>query len=365
VLAGADVLDGGEGSDTASYAGLTLQGATVDLATSGPQQTDSSLAVFQTLINIENVIGSGWSDILKGDSGANLLTGGDGSDTLMGRAGDDILDGGAGLDTASYAEASTGVTVDLGVASPQSTGEGADTLTGIENLTGSAFADTLLGTTERNVLIGGAGDDVLVGRGGNDLLDGGEGTDTASFIGVSAAVTADLSAGSATIAGVGGSERLISIESLVGSSFADALVGNDAANALSGGAGNDRLTGGLGHDTLTGGVGNDVFDFNTLADSGVGAGIRDVIADFQPGLDDIDIRDIDANSGRSGDQSFSFIDTKQFSGKAGELHYQIFDQVGTANDNTIVSGDVNGDRVADFEIEISGILQLTKNDFLL
>ena len=65
-------------------------------------------------------------------------------------------------DTASYAEASTGVTVDLAISGPQNTGEGSDTLIGIENLTGSAFGDTLKGTSGDNVLIGGAGDDMLV-----------------------------------------------------------------------------------------------------------------------------------------------------------------------------------------------------------
>jgi serralysin len=151
----------------------------------------------------------------------------------------------------------------------------------------------------------------------------------------------------------------------VGSAFADTLTGDAGANALSGGGGNDRLAGGLGHDTLTGGAGNDVFDFNIYSESFVGAGIRDVITDFQSGLDDIDLTGIDADAGRSGDQDFRFIGTKGFSGKAGDLHYQTFDQAGTANDVTIVSGDVNGDRVADFEIEIAGIVQLSQSDFLL
>jgi hypothetical protein len=102
-----------------------------------------------------------------------------------------------------------------------------------------------------------------------------------------------------------------------------------------------------------------------VADSGVGAGVRDVIVDFQHGVDEIDLVDIDANAARAGDQSFSFIGTRDFSGKGAELHYQTFDQAGTANDVTVVSGDVNGDGVSDFEIEIAGIVQLTRNDFLL
>jgi hypothetical protein len=72
-----------------------------------------------------------------------------------------------------------------------------------------------------------------------------------------------------------------------------------------------------------------------------------------------------ANTGRSGDQSFKFIGTQDFHGRAGELRYQTFDQAGTANDITVVSGDINGDLVADFEIAIVGIVQLSSGDFLL
>jgi Ca2+-binding RTX toxin-like protein len=363
VLAGARVLDGGDGGDTVSYA--WSNGVVVDLAISDPQRTDVNYLIFDTLINIENLSGSMWDDTLKGNSGANRLTGADGSDTLMGRAGDDMLDGGNGFDTASYAEASTGVTVDLGVTGPQRTGEGANKLISIENLTGSAFADTLLGASQRNILTGGAGDDVLVGRGGNDQLEGGEGVDTASYADATARVWVTLSSVSGWFPDTGDSDRLIGIENVVGTAFADRLTGNAEANALTGGAGNDRLAGDLGRDTLTGGAGNHVFDFNGVAETSVGAGIRDVIIDFQRGADAIDLEDIDANVARAGDQSFSFIGTWDFSGKGAELHYQTFDLAGTANDITVVSGDFNGDGVADFEIEIAGIVQLTRNDFLL
>jgi hypothetical protein len=56
---------------------------------------------------------------------------------------------------------------------------------------------------------------------------------------------------------------------------------------------------------------------------------------------------------------------KDFRGREGELRYQTFDQAGASNDITVISGDINGDRVADFEIEIVGILQFTSGDFLL
>ena len=361
VLSDAHVLDGGEGSDTASY----TSGAMVDLAISGPQRTDRVYQIFQTLIDIENVAGSWSDDSLKGDGGSNQLIGSEGNDTLMGRAGDDILDGGNGFDTASYAEAWTGVTVDLAIAGPQSTGEGVDTLISIEDVLGSAFADTLMGTEGWNVLIGGVGDDLLVGRGGGDRLEGSEGVDTVSYADATARVWVNLSSASGWFPDLGDSDQLSGIENVIGSAFADTLTGNVAANAFSGGGGNDRLMGGLGGDTLTGGAGADVFDYDALADSPVGAGSRDVITDFQRGLDDIDLRDIDTNTARSGDQSFRFIGTQEFRGREGELHYQAFDQDGTANDFTLVSGDVDGDRIADFEIEIIGIVQLTSSDFLL
>jgi Ca2+-binding RTX toxin-like protein len=358
-ISGNDTFDGGTGIDTVSFAGANFV-TTVDLALTGPQSVGGGL---NTFVNVENVIGSRWGGVLKGDSGANRLTGGDGNDILMGRAGDDTLDGGAGPDTASYAEASTGVTVDLALAGPQSTGEGNDTLISIENLTGSAFGDVLKGTSGDNVLIGGAGDDVLFGRGGSNRLDGGDGIDTVSYADAATGVQIDLKAG--FFFNGASMDSLISIENVVGSAFADTLTGDAGANVLSGGAGNDRLTGGLGRDTLTGGAGNDVFDFNALNESALGAANRDVITDFQSGLDDIDLAGIDADAGRAGDQGFRFIGTRDFSGKAGELHYQTIDQAGAANDMTVVSGDTNGDGVADFEIQIAGIVQLSSSDFIV
>jgi Ca2+-binding RTX toxin-like protein len=367
-LLGTNVLDGGTGSDTVSYASAR-SGATVDLALSGSQPTfsDAGLSVARdTLVGIENVIGSDESgDTLKGDGGANRLTGGGGFDTLMGRGGDDILDGGSQVDTVSYAEATAGVTVDLTVAGPQATGEGTDTLVGIENLTGSAFADTLKGDAGSNYLRGGGGNDTLMGRAGDNILDGGEGVDTVSYAGAAVGVTVDLGSSAGAHGSGDGFDTLISIESAIGSASADTLVGNAQANALSGGGGNDRVTGALGCDTLTGGAGADVFDYDALAESATGSGNRDIITDFQKGLDDIDVSGIDANSARGGDQGFRFIGTQDFRGREGELRYQTFDQAGTANDFTLVSGDVNGDRIADFEIEIVGILQLTSAEFLL
>jgi Ca2+-binding RTX toxin-like protein len=141
------------------------------------------------------------------------------------------------------------------------------------------------------------------------------------------------------------------IENAVGGSGSDVLTGNQAANFLKGGtgkdklsglAGNDNLDGGAGADTLVGGAGSDVFDFNSTTDTPAGA--RDTIQDFVRGVDHIDLRTIDASTAVTGDQAFSFMGTKSFTGQSGQLNFA----------NHVLSGDVNGDKVADFQIYVSG-----------
>ncbi|WP_194787919.1 retention module-containing protein [Pseudomonas sp. UFMG81] len=125
------------------------------------------------------LLGGNGNDVLVAGAGNDSLYGGEGNDLLIAGPGNDLLDGGAGIDTASYAKATAGVTVDLGHSGPQNTlGAGTDTLTGIENLIGSDYNDTLTGNDADNVLNGGAGNDVLKGGGGNDTLIGGPGNDT-------------------------------------------------------------------------------------------------------------------------------------------------------------------------------------------
>ncbi|MDD4948596.1 DUF4347 domain-containing protein [Sulfuricurvum sp.] len=136
----------------------------------------------------DTLIGSALNDTLTGNSGNNTLNGGKGNDTLnggagndtlLGGAGNDILDGGEGIDNANYGNATIGVHVDLTITTAQDTlGAGVDTLTNIENLTGSAYNDTLIGNSGNNILNGGVGNDTLRGNGGSDHLNGETGDDT-------------------------------------------------------------------------------------------------------------------------------------------------------------------------------------------
>lgn len=178
--AGNDVLDGGIGIDTASYQYDTAS-VTVNLSITTAQNTIGSGT--DTLIGIENLIGSAYNDTLTGDALANTIDGGNGNDTIQGGLGNDTLNGGAGIDTVSYATATAAVTVNLSLATAQNTvGAGTDTLSNFENIFASAFNDTLTGSSVANTINGAAGNDLIVGGLGADILTGGLGADTFQFL---------------------------------------------------------------------------------------------------------------------------------------------------------------------------------------
>jgi Ca2+-binding RTX toxin-like protein len=149
----------------------------------------------------DSLTGGEGADSIAGGAGSDALSGGGGDDTLIPLAGDDSMDGGAGSDLADYSGAEPGISVDLNLAGPQTTGDGNDSLASIENLFGSEYGDVLRGDSGSNALSGQGGPDMLEGRGGVDTLEGGTaadsllvrdgGPDTASCGGDLDAVTAD------------------------------------------------------------------------------------------------------------------------------------------------------------------------------
>jgi Ca2+-binding RTX toxin-like protein len=242
------------------------------------------------------------NDTLDGGFGNDRLLGDAGDDALSGGAGSDQLDGGAGIDTARYQTASAGVAVDLGAGRGTGGEATGDSLTGIENLTGSLFGDTLLGDGQANdlhglagddalaaaagadrlwgddgddrlsggagidTLNGGSGADVLIGGAGADILDGGTGIDVASYAAAAASVTIDLASGAKSGADATG-DTYVGIEGVEGSDFADVLTGSAAADRLLGGRGDDAINGAAGADSLTGGLGNDILTGGGGADT--------------------------------------------------------------------------------------------------
>ena len=155
---GTDTLDGGAGSDTADYAAAS-SGVRIELgngfAVDGNGATD-------TLISIENAIGSAFDDRFYGTDGDNVFAAG---------AGSDIAYGLGGSDTIGYADAVAGVHIDLGLRFAIDGGGATDYLINFENAVGSAFDDRFYGTDGDNVFAAGTGSDIAYGLGGTDTID--------------------------------------------------------------------------------------------------------------------------------------------------------------------------------------------------
>jgi len=202
---------------------------------------------------------------------------------------------------------------------------------------------------------GGAGSDTYyVDNAGDRVIEAaGAGTDRV-YASVSHALAANVEnltlTGTAKINGTGNSLA----NTLVGNAASNVLNGGTGADVIQGGAGNDLLVGGLGRDVMSGGSGADTFRFSSTAESGRGAA-RDVIRDFQHGVDHFDLAAIDASTRHAGNQAFHFIGAKAFTGAAGEVAYK----------SGVVSVDVNGDRVSDLEVGIENRAGLTHHDFIL
>lgn len=147
-------------------------------------------------------------------------------------------------------------------------------------------------------------------------------------------------------------------DTLTGYAGNDTLKGGLGSDTLKGGAGIDKLIGGSGADDLYGGLGADTFVFATKADSKFGG--MDTIYDFSGASKDrIDVSAIDANDTLAGKQDFSFIGSKDFTGKAGQL------RVEKLASDTYVYADTNGDKQADFAIHLDDAVTLSKGLFIL
>jgi Ca2+-binding RTX toxin-like protein len=319
--AGRDHIEGGEGRDTASYAGATA--AVVARLYNG--LLGEGDAAGDRYVSVENLEGSSFNDHLYGDDNGNTLWGRDGVDALFGLKGNDVLEGGKGADmlfgdvgsdTASYAGSTSGVVANLTTGVGTAGDAAGDAYNGMENLTGSAFADQLTGDAAVNVLRGGSGndllrglagndklfggndDDLLLGGAGADMIDGGLGIDTVSYAGATAGVVANLAAPSGNTQDAAG-DVYVSIENLTGTSHDDRLTGNAFENLVIGGSGNDALNGGDASDRLRGGAGNDTFVFDSALDAlaNVDTVLDYVVADDGIRLDDAVFTTLTAGQG--------------------------------------------------------------------
>ena len=280
------------------------------------------------------ITGSAGADALTGTNRGETISGLDGNDTIAGLGGADAIDGGAGNDTAVYSASAAGVTVSLATGTGTDGDAQGDTLTAIESLTGSAFADTLTGSALDNGLLGGDGNDTLSGGAGNDFLrgevgddtlqgqadsdtlygdagndalyggdgtdqliggagadtlDGGLGVDTISYLASAAGVSVNLASGAASGGDAAGDVIVLgTIESVEGGNLADVLVGDGNANGLYGNGGNDQLFGGAGNDSLYGWTGDDTLSGEAGIDTIYAGDGNDTIVALVVGEDLID-----------------------------------------------------------------------------
>jgi serralysin len=203
-LGGADVINGRGGApDIVDYSWDQdyggVYGVYVDLSL---QQGIDGFGATDILLNLANVFGTAFVDVIYGDDLHNVLKGGNGNDTLVGGGGWDTLDGEAGADTMMGGADDDGYFVDdVGDVATENANEGVDTIMTslttytlpnfVENLLlagpgnctgiGNDLMNTIGSGFGNDTLIGGLGDDTLIAQGGNDLLTGGDGTDSFAF----------------------------------------------------------------------------------------------------------------------------------------------------------------------------------------
>jgi Ca2+-binding RTX toxin-like protein len=401
-----DTLIGGNGNDTYVIDRMvdatddTIQETgTVASAADVVQFTGSANGQVYTLgANLErltllgtfstNGTGNTLANIITGNAGANVLNGKAGLDTLQGQGGNDtyvinrVVDGAttdgisellnAGSDTVQF----TGNSINQGY----TLGANVENLTILGSLatngTGNISANTIIGNAGANILNGMAGLDTLKGFAGNDiyiinrLIDGATidtvtelanaGTDTVQFTASAANQGYQLGANveNLTILGTLAANGFgnTGVNTFIGNRANNAFNGGNGNDNLNGGAGNDTLTGGAGRDALNGGAGRDIFDLNASSESARGVN-RDIISGFSRTQDDrIDLRTIDADrDGTAGNQAFKFIGSAAFSRVDGQLRFS----------GGVLQGDTNGDRIADFEIKVTGVSSMVGGDFFL
>jgi Ca2+-binding RTX toxin-like protein len=260
------------------------------------------------------------------------MKGGSGRDSFNGAAGNDQIDSGAGHDTLYGGS-----------------GSGSDTLTG------GLGNDSLSGDSGADRLEGGAGDDIYYVDSGDQVFEAfNSGSDE-----IRAMESFILQAGQAIeVIKAWPAESKVNLN-ISGNELSQNLIGNAGSNRLNGEAGNDRLSGGLGKDTFTGGKGRDVFVFDDR-DTGSSKTKADYITDFRGREGDrLDLKLVDANTKKRGDQKFSFIGKDDAFSKAGEVRYE------KTKGYTYVYLNTDSDKAAEGVIKLKGSIDLSKGWFVL
>jgi Ca2+-binding RTX toxin-like protein len=385
-----DAFDGLDGFDFVSYANSTT-GVRASLETSSFADGD---AIGDTYANIEGLIGTSLDDVLDGNAGSNELRGGAGDDILFGGEGSDTLNGGGGFDGAYYNEATARVVVYLANDGINEGDAAGDVYIDVEDASGTAFDDILIGTSASNYLYGREGNDRLTGGLGADTMIGGSGDDTYfvddlgdEVLEVDGEGTNDIvytsvrgyiapafveqiifvdpsdpvplpplpptvpdpgnpfigDAGANLIVGDGGNNAIFGFggnDTLKGAAGNDYLFGDTGNDRLEGGTGSDTLQGGPGNDLMIGGSGNDFYYINSS---------KDRVSESSKGGTDHVVSSISYILG-SNLEHLSLLGTKNLSGTGNSLSNKITGNAGKNNliggaGNDTLDGRANADRM--------------------
>jgi Ca2+-binding RTX toxin-like protein len=355
----AAIWDGG-GTDEIRYDGardatIDLRAATLKYEEGGGGRVSHAFGLFggYTIANgvtIENATGGAGKDKLFGNDAANVLLGnagddtidgGAGNDEISGGAGKDLLTGGAGDDLFRYtARSDSAVGTGRDVISDFAEGDridltavGATTFIGSDLFGGKAGQVRVVTITDQTIVEVDADGDRRADM--QIELQGALQLDRLDFVNLDGAPTS----GPDTLYGTSGND---SINALGGN---DTVYGYEGVDTLNGGDGNDLLVGGGGRDALIGGLGFDTFLFEN-GDSNAGGG-RDAVLDFTKG-DRIDLSNLGF---------LTFVGTSAFTGGE-QVRYT------TGFGSTFIEADLDGDKIADFQLELAGAVPLTSADFI-
>jgi Ca2+-binding RTX toxin-like protein len=281
---GADAMAGGADIDAVSYAERAAPvfvyanaGPVAGNADDGPAGARDAIAG-----DVEKLVGSPASDVIWGQSAADLLvSGGPGNDELLAGGGPSLFAGGSGTDTVTYFNRPGPVAVSIGGGADDGglgSGEGDNVLPDVENLVGTAHDDVLTGDPSANVIDGLNGADAIAGLAGIDTAAYGStvaapgALPSPRTLGVTVGIggaaddgSADDQSGSLRDAVAG------DVENLSGTAAGDRLAGGPGANLLAGAGGADLLRGREGNDILLGNDGDDTLDGGAGADRLAGA----------------------------------------------------------------------------------------------
>lgn len=313
---GADTIFGGDGIDTITFINAT-EGVAVNLqARSG----SAGEADGDTYVQIENIDGSDFDDVLTGDTGANMIMGNDGDDIINGLGGADVLNGGDGNDVFLVSSNSEYVLIDGG---RDYDTVRADVNGAILNVTALANIEAIDLNGFTDVELRGSG---TIDASGFDLLfSGGE--------------------NALTIRGFNGTDTI------TGTDGDDIIFGGNGRDVINGGAGDDVIDGGAKQDTLIGGDGADRFLFANATETAASFRKADNITDFDAAEGDlIDFSALGATS---------WAGFNGLTGVEGQVSWYL------KNGSAFVGGDLDGDRVYDFLVKLDGVISLDQASVIL